>query len=279
MLKLVKSGFFTSIQDVGRFGYRDKGVPVSGTMDSISVSLINVLLDNEPGTSVLEITMTGPELLFEEDTYVALGGAEFSWVLNNKPIKSYKVIKVYAGDVLSFGKLKKGFRGYLGVKNGFQIPKVLGSSSYYKPITATNHLKDNSQIPYLPCASFQPKIQEMKIDSFLDETLLEVHKGPEYSLLTDKQLEFLFSKTYSIAKENDRMAYQLNEQIEGHTISMLTSATLPGTVQLTASGKLIILMKDGQTTGGYPRILQLSERAICILSQKKATDVITFKLI
>lgn len=279
MLRLVKSGFFTSIQDTGRFGYRDKGVPVSGAMDAMSVSLVNLLLENEPNTAVLEITMTGPELVFEEDTYIALGGAEFSWSLNNKPINSYKVIRINTGDVLSFGKLKKGFRGYLGVRDGFLIPKVLGSSSFYKPITTTNHFKDNSQIPFRKCTSFEPKIQEMKVESFLDETVLEVHKGPEYLLLTDKQLEFLFSKAFSIAKENNRMAYQLNEQIEGHTISMLTSATLPGTVQLTPSGKLILLMKDGQTTGGYPRILQLSDRAICILSQKKATDVITFKLI
>jgi allophanate hydrolase subunit 2 len=74
------------------------------------------------------------------------------------------------------------------------------------------------------------------------------------------------------------MAYQLTELIEGHDISILTSATLPGTVQLTPSGKLIILMKDGQTTGGYPRILQLSEKSINILSQKKAGDSVSFVL-
>ena len=75
------------------------------------------------------------------------------------------------------------------------------------------------------------------------------------------------------------MAYQLDEKIDGHTISMLTSATLPGTVQLTPSGKLIILMKDGQTTGGYPRILQLTDTAISILAQKRTGDTISFKLI
>ena len=75
------------------------------------------------------------------------------------------------------------------------------------------------------------------------------------------------------------MAYQLDETIDGHSISMLTSATLPGTVQFTPSGKLIILMKDGQTTGGYPRILQLTDKAISILAQKKSGDHFSFKLI
>ena len=279
MLKLMKAGFFTSIQDTGRFGLRDKGVPVSGTMDAISASLVNMLLDNDSNAAVIEITMTGPELLFEEDTYIALGGAEFAWRLGSKPVKGYKVIKVKAGELLSFGKLVKGFRGYLGIKGGFLTPKVLGSRSFYKPITPTDHLKDLTYIPYTQCSSFKPKIHEMKIDSLLDEVILEVYKGPEYELLTEKQLESLFSQKHSIAKENDRMAYQLHEQIEAHTISMLTSATLPGTVQLTPSGKLIILMKNGQTTGGYPRILQLSERAICVLAQKKASDVISFKLV
>ncbi len=279
MLKLLKSGFFTAVQNAGRFGYRDKGVPDAGTMDSLSASIVNMLLDNDAHAAVLEITMTGPDLLFEEDTYVALGGAEFSCTLNEHPIKNYKVYKVLAGDKLSFGPLIKGFRSYLGVKDGFQSPHLLGSSSFYKPITPTNHFKDNNTVPYSRCKFFQPKLQEVKIESLLEETLLEVSKGPEYHLLNDKQLEQLFYKNLTVAKENDRMAYQLSEPIDGHSISMLTSATLPGTVQLTPSGKLIVLMKDGQTTGGYPRILQLTDRAISILAQKKSSDKITFKLV
>ena len=81
-----------------------------------------------------------------------------------------------------------------------------------------------------------------------------------------------------MAKENNRMAYQLEEHLCPNTHSMLTSATLPGTVQLTPAGKLIILMMDGQTTGGYPRILQLSERSINLLAQKKYGDKIEFVL-
>jgi len=106
-----------------------------------------------------------------------------------------------------------------------------------------------------------------------------VYKGPEYKQLTDKQLEVLFFKEFTVAKENNRMAYQLKEKIMGHKISMLTSATLPGTVQFTPSGKLIVLMKDAQTTGGYPRILQLTEKSISILSQKRMGDNLSFKLV
>ncbi len=278
MLKLLKSGFFTSIQDGGRFGYLNKGVPVSGFMDSFSATKINLLLENEPDAALIEITMTGPTIEFEAPTYICLGGAEMSVTLNNSPIQHFKVYKIEQGDILSYGKLKKGFRNFLALKGGIQTAPVLASRSQYYPVTDTNCLKDRSEVPYDSVTTFDPKISEIKVDSFLDETSLEVSQGPEFNQLNDKQLEVLFFKDFKVAKENNRMAYQLADTIAGHKISMLTSATLPGTVQLTPSGKLLILMKDGQTTGGYPRILQLSDKAISILSQKKFGDTVSFKL-
>ena len=278
MLKLLKSGLYTTVQDLGRFGYRHKGVPVAGAMDNFAAQKTNMLLENPSDAAVLEITMTGPTLEFEENTYIALGGADMAIVLNNEPVQNYVVYKINKGDILSYGKLEKGFRGYLAIKDGFRSKVVLGSRSFFKPITAINRLKDKDQLLYEVCKSFEPKIQELKVDSFLDNTVLEVAKGPEFDLMNDKQLEELFFGNFTIAPENNRMAYQLSEPITGHTISMLTSATLPGTVQWTPSGKLMVLMKDGQTTGGYPRILQLSEKAINILSQKKAGDKVSLKL-
>jgi len=279
MLKVLKSGFFTTIQDRGRFGYLNMGVPASGCMDSFSASKLNKLLDNPLGASLMEITMTGPTLLFEAPTYITLGGANMAITLNNSPIEHFKVYEIAKGDIVSFGKLKKGFRNYLAVKNGFKTDIVMGSQSLYYPLTPISHLKDQTELIYEPCKEFNPKISEIKVDSFLDEQVLHVAKGPEFDLLSDKQLEQLFSRDFSIAKEYNRMAYQIEESILAHSQSMLTSATLPGTVQITSSGKLIILMKDGQTTGGYPRILQLSDKAISILAQKRYGDKISFKLV
>lgn len=278
MLNILKSGFFTTVQDIGRFGYRDKGVPVAGVMDSFSVSKVNTLLENEENCAVLEITMTGPTLEFEQDTYIVLGGAEMSVTLNETAIENYTVYKVKSGDILTYGKLLKGFRAYLGIKDGFDTASVLGSRSFFKPITEQDSIKKVSGLPYAECKQFNPKISEVKVDSVLYKSELEVYKGPEYGLLTDKQLAKLFYREFSVANENNRMAYQLNEVIDSNKVSMLTSATLPGTIQLTPAGKLIILMKDGQTTGGYPRILQLSDMAMSILAQKRSGDLINFKL-
>jgi allophanate hydrolase subunit 2 len=199
--------------------------------------------------------------------------------LNNNPIANNKVYRVKEKDILSYGRLDKGLRSYLAIKGGLQTKKVLGSRSYFKAITAVDHVADHTEIPYGPCASFEPKITEMQLEARFDEKVLQVAKGPEYDLLLDRQLEKIFGNEFKVAKDYNRMAYQLIETVAEHSINMLTSATLPGTVQLTPSGKLIILMKDGQTTGGYPRILQLTDDAIALLSQKKMGDSISFKLI
>ncbi|MEN1784944.1 MAG: biotin-dependent carboxyltransferase family protein [Bacteroidota bacterium] len=276
MLKLLKSGFYTTVQDGGRLPWRPNGVPVSGTMDDLARKRINKILENPIDCSLLEITMTGPTLLFQRETFICLGGAVMSATLNNKPIGNYTVQKIKEGDILSYGRLENGFRAYLGIKGGFQGQKVLGSVSQYAPLTTKSSLGDGDLLPYPITRAFEPKLSDLKVVDYLHTKTLEVFQGPEYDMLTTEQLEALFNNTHLIAKENDRMAYQLEETIPGHDCTVLTSATLPGTVQLTPAGKLIILMKDGQTTGGYPRILQLSTLAIATLSQKKAGDSIQF---
>ncbi len=278
MLKVLKPGFFSTIQDNGRYGLLDKGVPVSGYMDAFSASKLNKLLENEKDSAMIEVTMTGPQLKFTQPTTICIGGATVSGTINNAPILNYKLYTINSGDIVSFGKLSKGFRAYIAIKGGFQTKKVLNSRSFFQPITQFGCIKKDDEIEYKGISSFKPKISELKIDSHLDKKILKVFRGPEFDLLNDKQLEEIFFQKFSVSKENNRMAYQIKETIPGLNYSMLTSATQPGTIQLTPAGKLIILMKDGQTTGGYPRVLQLSENAISILAQKKYGDKISFKL-
>lgn len=276
---MLKSGFFVCIQDLGRFGYREIGVPVSGAMDQLSVRQANLLLENPPDAAVLEITMTGPILEFEEPTYVCLSGAHLDAKLNQTPLENHRVIKVAKGEILSYGRLRDGFRGYLAIKGGFRTEPVLGSRSQFFPVTAQKRLVDGDTVPYERTLSYSPILSQIKIDDHFQRTHLEVHKGPEFSMLDDQQLAELFTKTYSVAKENNRMAYQLSGTLATHSRSMLTSGTLPGTVQYTPAGRLIILMRDGQTTGGYPRILQLTEDSLCALAQKKLGDSLNFRLL
>ncbi len=252
---------------------------MSGVMDQHSAHLANTLLENAPGEALLEITMTGPILEFQEPTFIALAGADMSATLNDQPIGTNEVHGVAAGDVLAFDKLKYGLRTYLAIKGGFRTDKVLDSRSFYLPITTLDRVKPLMELEYIPIAEFNPKISHIKPARFWKEHKLEVYQGPEFHVLEDQQLERLFSRSFSIAKENNRMAYQLEEYLSAKSHPMLTSATLPGTVQLTPAGKIIILMRDGQTTGGYPRIMQLTQNSIDLLAQKKFGDKVEFTLL
>ncbi len=277
MLQVKEAGFFTSVQDLGRFGYRHLGVPVAGAADHLSAGRVNGILENPESAAVLEMTMQGPVLAFSEPTYISYSGAPMDIRLGGQELEPDQVYAVPAGGELKCGRIKKGFRSYLGIKGGFLTPIILGSRSYYSPVTEQRKVKAGDQIDYEPWEEYTPKILKWSHADHIKERHLLAFPGPEYELLSQKQRELLFSQEFGLAKEHDRMACQLAELLPAHNLSMITSATLPGTVQLAPSGRLIILMCDGQTTGGYPRILQLEENALSILAQKKSGDRIRFR--
>ena len=278
MLRIKESGFFTTVQDGGRFGYRDMGVPLAGVMDQQAYALANSLLENKAGEAVLEITMTGPKLEFEAPTVIAITGAEMSASLNGSPIQNNEVHSVRAGDQLSFGKLRAGFRSYLALKGGLKTETVLNSRSFCKNITRADRIVDGDELAYETITGFQPKVSGLRLQSPAKTKRLEVFPGPEFDLLDQEQQQQLLNSNFTVAKDYNRMAYQLEEALPPLKVSMITSATLPGTVQVTPSGKILILMRDGQTTGGYPRILQLSSQSISVLAQKKFGDKLSFLL-
>ncbi len=280
MIKVLKSGLHTSIQDLGRFGYRNQGVPNSGCMDLISAGLANSLLDNSICNAVLEVTLMGPKLLFLSDSIIAITGAGMSPKINRKNISNYKAYKISEGDVLSFGRLSKGTRSYLAVKNGILSEIKLNSRSQFSTITNSSRLeKDDILEINKDFSNFNITngVVKNKIQ-FFETDEIEVTRGPEFDLFSKKEIYKLINQVYTVSKDNNRMGYQMEEVVVTHTISMITSPVLPGTVQLLPSGKVIILMKDAQTTGGYPRIFQLTELAISILAQKKVGDTFKIKL-
>ena len=280
MLKVLKSGFYTSIQDRGRFGQRTYGVPVSGAMDSYSSQFANAILGNSIDDAVLEITMTGPTLHFLEPTVIAVSGAVMRPKLNGNPIKMNISIAIKANDILSFGRLNSGFRAYIAVKNGFLSASVLGSRSMYKPITATNQIIDNEILEYNSFVGLQKHLNaHVKYNTeIIEGDLLEVYKGPEFHALTEESHKQLLETSVKVSKLNNRMAYQLEPILENNLKPILTGPVLPGTIQLTSSGQLIVLMRDCQTTGGYPRVLRLTEEAINSLSQKPTGNTLKFRL-
>ena len=281
MIKVIKTGFYDSIQDLGRFGYQHYGIPYAGVMDISSTILANTLLGNDSKEAVLEITMSGPQLKFCCNTNVCLAGADISPSLNGKSIKLNTVIAVSRNDILSFGRLRSGMRSYVAVLGGFKTEMIYGSKSMYKGITKQFKIAKND---ILAIDEFN-KVSEKKhakikvINTDKETNIIKVYKGPEFDKLSKNNIDFLISKPFKISKDSNRMAYQLDEKIENTLEAILTSLVMPGTIQLTPDGQLIILMRDCQTTGGYPRILQLAEKSIDIVAQKSLGQSIQFELI
>ena len=280
MIKVINPGFYSTIQDLGRIGYQHYGVPYSGVMDSYCASLANSLLGNNKDMAVIEMTMTGAKLEFLVNTNICISGANMLPRLNAVKIALNKCIAVNSGDILSFGKLNIGFRCYLAICGGINTETVMNSRSMYKGITKYHVLAKHNNLLITESLVVEKKYASIRIHkTHFSSKKIEVFKGPEFDRLSDSQVEKLKTNSFTISKENNRMAYQLEEPLENSLEPIITSSVLPGTVQLTPSGRLIVLMRDCQTTGGYPRVLQLKESAINVLAQKYTGQNICFNLL
>lgn len=278
MIAILHPGIYCSVQDQGRFGHTKMGIPQAGCADTYAAKMANALLKNHEKDALIEITFGQGKFKFKSDTYICLTGGDFSPKLNGKLIKMQSVYPVKKDSVLSFGKRVYGARVYLSVQGGIQTETVYGSRSFFDGITQQK-LGKGAMLPILP-------IQKYADNNFSKVRVSEKHfttiylpclKGPEFFKLNQEQQRKLFTP-FSISDDNNRVGYRLKESLKNNLSSILTSAVLPGTVQLTPSGKCIILLQDCQVTGGYPRILQLTEIAIARVSQKITGDKIQFIL-
>jgi len=279
VVEVIATGIYSSIQDQGRFGFRNIGVPISGVMDNYSANLANALLNNNKQCAVLETTLVGPVLKFHQDTFISVTGAKCLLKINDGPRDLNTVHEIFKGDVLSMGKTTSGMRNYLAVSGGFQTPLVLNSRSYFAGISKNQTIRKGEYIkiiqPVSPILN-RTKITPVYIDS--KQHSIEVSKGPEFELLDEKSKEILFQNKFILSSQSNRMAYPLKSVDGLNANEIISSSVQPGTVQLTPSGKPIILMRDCQTTGGYSRVLQLTEQATNLLAQKRPDESIYFTL-
>ncbi|MDT0645971.1 biotin-dependent carboxyltransferase family protein [Zunongwangia sp. F260] len=277
-IDILQPGLFSTIQDMGRFGFLNFGVPQSGAMDFYAAKIANLILRNKANDAVLEITQMGPKLQFSAATEIAIAGADLSPKINNDQVQNNSVLKISAGDTLSFGRRKNGCRTYLAIKDGFDTEYLMNSRSWYTGLTEKYKLEKGMALPYNSFEKSEPVTHSSVkfFSGYLDSRNIEAYPGPEYFKLCEAQRALLMETEYGIGRDNNRMAIQMVEPLVNDLDPILTGPVLPGTVQLTPSGRLIVLMRDCQTTGGYPRILQLSEKGISCLAQKVAGEKVRF---
>jgi len=278
-VKILNSGFYSSVQDKGRLGYAKYGVPFSGAMDQGAFGFANALLNNNENDACIEWVYRPPKIQFSEATIISLCGAEADWFLNNESVAGDRQIKVENGDVLSGSFCKNKIYGYVGIKYGFNVRMVLESRSFFNPVTSGSALQNGDVIGYKKVEGFGEKNASI-VPGFRNaiSNSLEVFAGPEFENLSLEQRNLLLHNKFTISGSANRMAIRLEEPLINDLGSMITSPVLPGTVQLTPSGTLIILMRDCQTTGGYPRVLQLSSTSINRIAQKRKGEQIGFEL-
>ena len=276
MIKVIQPGLFTTIQDGGRHGYRNIGIPTSGFMDKESAWAANNIVDNDREESLIEITLKGPTLLFDNNYTISITGGDFNPLINDMPIKMYESINVKLGDTLKINNTKNGAKCYLAISGGIDVKSIFGSKSFLSNISESYYLRKGDEIR-ISDNSNNKILKKNKLKFKLNRSM-EVFKGPEFDLLSIKVKNMLFKNKFTI-RTNSRMAYNLEEKVQTGIKSIISSPVLPGSVQLTPSGKMIILHRDCQTTGGYPRILQLSRNSLNNLSQLKSGEKIELKLI
>ena len=276
MIKVIQPGLFTTIQDGGRHGYRNIGIPTSGFMDQESAWAANKIVDNDREESLIEITLKGPTLLFNNNCTISITGGDFNPLINDIPIKMYESINVKLGDTLKINNTKNGARCYLAISGGINVKSIFGSKSFLSNISESYYLRKGDEIKISDNSN--NKILKKNNLKFKLNRSMEVFKGPEFDLLSIKVKNMLFKNEFTI-RTNSRMAYNVEEKVQIGIKSIISSPVLPGSVQLTPSGKMIILHRDCQTTGGYPRILQLNKSSLNHLSQIKSNEKIKFSLI
>lgn len=262
-LRVIKPGLQTTIQDLGRPGHRAAGVPLSGAADGDALRIANLLVGNPEHAAGIEFTLLGPELRFDCDVTVALGGGEFPG------LPSWRPLRITAGEVVAFGHAIRGCRGVLAVAGGVLVEPALGSRSTFPPARfgglAGLPLAAGDRIPIGPAddrvdrgAAFDLRGMPMPTETISSSesaaTVLRLIPGEHAEAFGDA----IWSLSHRVSSRSDRMGMRLESgplrSQAAATAAMASIAVFPGTVQVPPDGDPILLLADAQTIGGYPVI-------------------------
>jgi antagonist of KipI len=279
-IAVLRAGQASSIQDLGRVGRRDAGVPSSGAMDSMALRVANLLVGNSERAAGIEFAFTGPELEFGADTLVALGGCRCDGV------PSWQPITVRAGQRIRFGACVEGVYGCIAVAGGIDVPEVLGSRSTYLRGGFGGHdgrlLRDGDRL----------RARDLS-DSFVapvgvahwrvDPRILPAYsRAPQVRVTPGAQAsEFprgFFETDYIVSPQSDRMGLRLSgeKMIRQSGGDLLSMAVAPGTIQIPPDGEPLLLMADAQTIGGYPQIAHVIAVDLPLVAQARPGDAVRF---
>lgn len=289
-IECIQSGGGTWLVDNGRRGMRHAGIPSGGPADRRVASRLRKILELSEDTPLLEFTLSGGQWLISGKGQIALGGADIPWKLNGRPAEVYTILDVDGDYLLDGGSAKCGCRGYLAIRGKWAANKKMESVSPGIPGISPLHRGWSTQIqsldelayfsdldPYQHCPDFPLQFG--------------VIPGPEWDMLTEGEKSAFLSATYRVEKNSDRQglriaatsladqAGQADFEVPQLTNRLLSSPVLPGTLQWSPGGGLLLL-HDAHTLGGFPRLLLLDKAAdIDLCGQLQPGDEFTFRLV
>lgn len=296
IIHIEQCGFLTTLQDAGRYGFLQYGVSKGGAMDLRSAFYANCLLGNNENEAILEITQSPHRFHFLQDTVVAFTGGGLQPQLKDQPIPLYQPVFIPADAMIEFKQQLPGFRLYMAVTGGFKSDEFLHSHSTNLLVKAGGHhgrplkKEDLLQIK-TPLNAIQKNLFAVlksgaKIELNIQPPVfttntIRVIRGLEWNYLNNSSKEIVATAKFKVSPQSNRMGYRLKgESLETvQSCEIISSAVTQGTVQLTSSGEMIVLMADAQTVGGYPRIAQVCSVDLPVLAQKKPGDEIQFLFI
>lgn len=281
VFKVITPGLLTTFQDLGRRGFGRYGVPISGAMDPFALRAANLLAGNAETAVGLEVTIQGLEMIALAPVIVAVTGADLQFSINSKYQTPWRNFKICQGDVLSFNKRLSGVRAYLAVQGGFRAPTYLGSASVFVIGGMGSPLKtgDILSIGASSCGLLpEIRLPDLYLPTSASKKFIRVIAGPQPMYFTLKGLGSFLNSSFRVKSQSNRMAYLLEgEKI--HPVGMdniLSQPVTVGSIQVTGKGDLIVLMVDGQVTGGYAKIANVISEDIPLLSQTLPGEFVRF---
>jgi len=284
-LRVLSPGGYTIVQDMGRFGFQEMGIPVTGVLDLFAPALANLLVDNSENSAVLEITVIGPVLEVLGAIDVAVTGANIGITVNDRPVLEWQSIRLEKGDVLSIQQVKQGCRAYLAVNGGIDVPKVMGSYStytggklggFYGRILEKGDVLKSKDVNLLDKPRFIP---EKMIPDYLSDKNIRAIPGPQDNFF-DEGLDVFFGSRFLVTPKANRMGYRLQgpsmEIKKGMPKSIVSEPSMPGSVQIPADGQPIILLVE-QTVGGYVKIATIISSDLPKVAQSTPGDTLQFE--
>jgi antagonist of KipI len=295
------AGFLTSVQDLGRTGFRQFGVSTSGALDSFALRVANLLVGNDEGAAGLEVTLGGLQLRFEDERIAAWCGGEFEVRIGSRAFPAGHVAHLQIGDELKFGRAQFGCRCWLAISGGIDVPIVLRSRS--ADLRANfggldgRILRDGDRLSlgeFRRSSSFAEATADRSaaatagisswtaphdwVSPASRHPSLRFIRGVDWNRFNASTLERFTTEAFAVSPDSDRMGVRFDgpKLKRADETDLISEAVAPGTIQVPPSGKPILLLGDCQTIGGYPKIAHVITVDLGIAAQLRAGDAVRF---